>query len=447
MLLNLIFVGLYLLAVLVIGWRAGRKETSSDFIIASRKVGFFRTTASVFAVLGGEMLIVQPALSYALGLGALWFWVGIAVGMILLGLAAPKFKELGDKYGFINLSEYFGLRWGTKNRIFAAIIIFITFFALLAIQFMAVGFIIAPLFHISYPLVVIASGLVVLIYLLLGGYKAVINTDLLQAILMVAIMIGLPLFMDIGQINFSESISVFSFSPFMAISFLIIGIIFNFQAADMWQRIYSARSSKTARNSLFAVAALFLIFGFFMTLIGIAAKNHFPNIDPNEAFFWGLSGLLPFWLLGAAVVMILATIMSTVDTEVYMLASNIAKDFIARTKKEINDAELAKIIRPTMIMLTAIATLIAIFVKDIITMLFGLISFGLSLSPAIIASLFWKLKSKAVFSSMVGGVLAFLALIILGQFNPDNAVLTLPVALIFLIAGQIIFKGERARLI
>ena len=43
---------------------------------------------------------------------------------------------------------------------------------------------------------------------------------------------------------------------------------------------------------------------------------------------------------------------------------------------------------------------------------------------------------------MLGGLIAFFALIILGQFNPDNAVASLPAALIFLIIGQIIFKGS-----
>ena len=440
MTLNFILIGLYLLTVLFIGWRAGKKESPSDFVIASRNVGLFRTSASIFAVLGGEMLIAQAALSYSIGFSAFWFWAGLATGMVLLGFAAAKIKTLGDKYGFINLSEYFGLKWGQSNRIFAALIVFVTFFALLSIQFMAVGNIISPLFNIAYPTIVIGAGLVVLAYLLLGGYKAVINTDLLQAILMFGLLIGLTFFIEIGPVNFSQSIFAAGTTTFF--SLLLIGIFIIFASADIWQRIFSARSAKIARNSLFLTTLLFLIFGFATTLIGVAAFNHFPEIDPGEAFFWGLSALLPVWLLGVGIVMVLATIMSTIDTEVYLLASNIGKDFVARTKKDISDIELGKIIRATMIVLVFIAMLIAIFVRDIVTVLFGLASFGLSLSPAIVGSLFWKLKPKAVFFSMLGGVLAFAVLIVTGQFNPDNAVASLPAALIFLIIGQMIFKGS-----
>lgn len=439
-LLNLGLVILYCLAVLYIGWRAGKRETPQDFIIASRDVGYFRTTASIFAVLGGEMLIAQAALAYVMGFGAYWFWTGLALGMVFLGLAAPKIKSLGDTYGFINLTEYFGHKWGKFNRYLAALIVFATFFALLALQFIAVGTIVSPLFNISYSIVVIASGLIVLAYLLLGGYKAVIATDLLQAILMFFLFIGLLFFMDIETINVTQSI--FEISPVIFISFLAIGIFIAFSSADIWQRIYSAKTNQIARKSLFSVTALFLIFGFAITIVGVVARNHFANLDPNSAFYYGLFQLLPPYLLGAAIVMVLATIMSTIDTEVYLVASSIAKDFIAQ-RRQLSDAELAKVIGVAMVILSAAAVLFAIFVRDVLSVLFGLASILLSLSPAVIASLFWELKPKAVALSMIGGIAGFLALIAFNQFTPENSVISLPAALIFLVIGQLVFKRRR----
>lgn len=438
-LFNLGLVILYLFAVLFIGWRTGKRETPQDFIIASRKVGFFRTTASVFAVLGGEMLIAQAALAYSMGFGAFWFWAGLALGMILLGLAAPKIKTIGDTYGLINLSEYFGHRWGKLSRYLVALIIFITFFALLALQFIAVGTIISPLFNVSYSLVVIVSGLVVLAYLLLGGYKAVVATDLLQAILMFVLFVGLIFFIDFGDINFTESL--LTISPAIFIAFLALGIFLSFSSADIWQRIYSARTNKIARSSLFTVTTLFLVFGFCMTLVGVVARNRFANLNPNDAFYYGLFQLLPPWLLGAAIVMVLATIMSTIDTEVYLVASSIARDFIAQRRK-LTDEQLTKVISYAMIVLSGVAMIFAIFVRDILSILFGLSSLLLSVSPVVIASLFWKLKSNAVILSLIGGIAAFLVLIVMNQLTPENSVITLPAALVFLLIGQVIFRVQ-----
>lgn len=436
MALNIVFVALYFFGVLYIGWRAGRRETPQDFIIASRNVGFFRTTASIFAVLGGEMLIAQTALAYSLGFGSFWFWIGLSAGMPLLALAAPKIKEMADKHGLLNLSEYFGIYWGQSNRIFSALIIFVSFFALLALQFIAIGTIISPLFQISYALTIIVSGLVVVLYLLLGGYKAVVNTDLLQAILMFFLLIGLTFFIGASRPTTAEVINV---SPTLFVSFLIIGVFVVFSSADIWQRIYSAKSASVARSSLLTVTLLFLVFGFFLTLVGATAKTHFPNIDPNQAFYWGLLQLLPPWLLGFAIVMVLATIMSTIDTEVYLISSTIAKDFVAGFR-ELSESRLIRTISWTMVILSLSAMVFAIFVRDVLSVLFGLASLLLSLAPAVIGSFFWKLKPRAVFASLLGGVGTFMALIIFGYFTPENSVATLPGAVILLILGQIVFR-------
>ena len=72
----------------------------------------------------------------------------------------------------------------------------------------------------------------------------------------------------------------------------------------------------------------------------------------------------------------------------------------------------------------------------------GILSLILAVSPAIIGSLFWKMKSNAVFLSMLAGVISLIILIITGNFNPDNSIITLPTAIVFLIIGQIIFKKQ-----
>lgn len=432
---------MYFVAVIAIGYWSGKRENKQDFIIASRKVGVLRSSASMFAILGGEILIAQAAISYVYGIAAMWVWIGVALGAVCLGLAVGKIKPAADKNEHLTLSEYFHHKWGKRSSFIAAIIIFVGIFALLSMQFMAVGSLVAPLFNWSYSLVVIITGGVVLIYLLLGGYKAVINTDFVQAALMIVIVIILAAVVPLGSFSASD-FNLFSLSAGIIVSFLFLGICTMFVAADLWQRIYSARDVKTARKSLWLTAALFLIFGFAITIIGISAGNNFPNADPNNAFYLGMSSLIPVSLLGIALVLVLAAVMSTIDTEVFVLASSVAKDFIGRRKK-LNEDEIMKIIRVSMIVLTVLSVVFAILVRDIMGVLFTLLSLTLSLSPAIIASLFWKLKSKAVLVSLIAGVLAFLVLFAIGQLTAENAVVTFPAALIFLIIGQIFFKKDK----
>ncbi len=435
---NFILIGLYFLILLAIGWWAGRKESEGDFAIARRQVGFFRSTSSMFAVLGGVVLVGQATLAFTIGIGAIWFWVGLALGVVILGLAAPKIKPIADQHNFLTIGEYFKLNWGKANGVLSAVIIFVGFFSLLTAQFIVVGSLLGPFLDISYNTIVILTGIIVLAYLLLGGYKAVVITDVVQALLMIAILVlfasVIPYGDLLGQFNF------FALDAFSILSFVVLGAVTILASADLWQRVFSAQSIKTARNAAYSAATLFLIFGFIITLVGIAAHSAFPDASPDNALFLGIFELIPEGLVGLSIVLVLAAIMSTVDTESFLLSSIIAKDFIpaARLKRD----GLKKVIRLALVGVVILAILVATFVSDILLILFGLISLIITISPAIFGSLFWKLKNKAVLLSMIGGVGTLIVLFVIGKFSPDTAVLTFPAALVLLILGQLIFKKE-----
>ncbi len=429
---------IYFVIVFAIGWWVKKRESAEDYLIAGRKVGLFQTAASMLAVLGGLVIVGQAALAFDLGIAAIWFWVGLALGIVCIGLAAKKIKGVADKGKFLTISDYVFEKFGNKAGYVSAIILFLAFLALLTGQFIAGGSLFAPLLGVNYATAVLILGFGTLIYLLLGGFKAVIKTDLLQFILMFIVFVFLLFTIDIGNYT-PDQMQISSIGGFAIITFLAMGIFSMFGAADYWQRLFSSRDYKTARKASYLTAALFVIFGVALTIVGIAAKNNFPDIASNEALYYGFFQLLPQPLLGLAVVVILAAIMSTIDTELFVLASSIAKDFSHRRKSK-TDKEMQKIIRISLVGLALISMLVAIFVSDVLLVLFSLVSLILCVSPTIIASLFWKIKSKAVILSMLAGVISFLVLFIMGQLTPDTSAITLPTSIIFLIIGQIIFR-------
>jgi len=244
--------------------------------------------------------------------------------------------------------------------------------------------------------------------------------------------------MNIGEYT-PEQLNIGAIGGSGIFIFLIMGIFIMFAAPDVWQRLFAANSIKTVRKASYIYALLLIIFGAALTIVGIAARNNFPNIDSSEALFYGFFQLIPGPLLGLAIIVLLATIMSSIDTQLFVLSSSIAKDFFYR-RKEISEEQMAKIIRMALVPLAIVSMFVAIFVSDILLVIFGIISITLIVSPAIIASLLWKLKNNAVFLSMIGGVLALLILIFTGTFTLETSIATLPSAIVFLIIGQIIFK-------
>lgn len=437
---NILLIAIYFIIVFAIGFWVKRKETVREYLNADRKIGLLQTTASIVAVMGGMILVAQATLGFEMGIAAAWYFVGFALGMVFLGLCVGKIKKMSLEKNFLTLSDYFLEKFDQKNRILSSIIIFITLFALLVGQFIAAGSLFSPLLGINYSIAVLLIMVSVLVYLSLGGFNAVVKTDVLQFFIMVIVFCLVLFIVDLGDYT-PEQINITSIGGSYIVIFLILGIFAVLPAADIWQRIFAAKDTKTARNASFLSAGLFLVFGIVLTIIGIAAKNNFPNIRPEEALYHGLFGLIPLPLVGIAVVFILAAVMSTIDTELFYLSSSISKDFLA-DKFDTSDEKLAKNIRKYILILALISAFTAILFSNILTIVFGIISLSLAISPVLGASFFWKIKNNAAFLSMLAGVISFMILVITGNFNPDNSIITLPVAIIFLIIGQIIFKKK-----
>lgn len=438
---NYSLVGLYFLIVLAVGFRLRNRETTEEFVIGGRKLGVWEIGFSILAVVGGLEMVSQAALTYDVGLASMWFWIGLALGLFLLAAVAPKIKGLAAEHKFVTISDYFFLKFDYKTGLLIATVMFVAFFALLVGQLIAGASLLGPLLNIEYSTSVIVLAVVTLAYLVLGGFRAVTKTDMIQGVIMLFIFVLLLFSIDLKSYAVSN-ITLGGLGSFGTLSFLVIGIFAIFAGADIWQRVFAAKDVATVRKG-FSLGAVFLIlFGLATTMVGLAAKNNFPDINPEEALFFGFFNLIPEQIFSLGIIVVIAAIMSAIDTQLFVLASSAAKDFIGRQKGRTSDEDIKPLITKLLPLITLVGVLVAIFISDILLVFFGLLSLILCVSPSIVGSLFWKLKSNAVFISVLGGVISLVVLAIMGQFNPENSVITLPVAAILLIAGQFLFRKE-----
>ena len=97
-----------------------------------------------------------------------------------------------------------------------------------------------------------------------------------------------------------------------------------------------------------------------------------------------------------------------------------------------------------MIAFVFLAVVIGIMYQNILALGFSLGSLYLALFPVVFGSLYWKLKESAVFWSLMLALLSVFILFVGNYLTPETAVISLPVALIFLIIFQKMFKGTAA---
>ena len=120
------------------------------------------------------------------------YFIGVVVGTLLFIPFALRLKE-NSKQRFYTLADYFKFNYGKGSAAIVSLITIFLMFGFLVLNLMAGTKLF--MFFTSWPfwLCAMIVMLVVLGYLLMGGFKAVVKTDILQYVAMIAILVLLTI--------------------------------------------------------------------------------------------------------------------------------------------------------------------------------------------------------------------------------------------------------------
>jgi len=412
--MNPILIGLflYLVVVLVIGVKsAGKNRTQSDFLIADRKLGAWAIALSERA--SGEsawLLIGLPGAALAVGFLEIWAAVGCVLGIIFswLFIAVPL-RELAGKYNSMTLPDLFANYFNdeTKSlRIISSLIITFFFTFYVAAQFNAAGKVLNVTFGIpQFTGMLIGAG-IILLYTMLGGFRAVVWTDMVQAIIMFSTLVILPI---VGLFELRHSGNNQLGSELMSLTagktgiwaFLAIlgGLSWGFgytgQPHLLARFIAIKNSAEIKRGRIIAFSwAIPAFFGaFFMGIIGVTLYGAGKFTDPESLMPFMATSLLPGWIAGILISGAMAAMMSTADSQLLVTASAISEDLIHKVgKRNLRPEKLLTISRTVTISVGLIAFIMAYFSTDLV---FSLVSYawsglGASFGPVLLGIIYWK---------------------------------------------------------
>lgn len=189
----------YLSLLILWGLYQGRKvKTSSDYSIAGRNLPGWAAALSERAT--GESswaLLGLPGAAYATGLTEIWTALGCVVGIIAAwSVIAWRLRDEAENYQINTFTEYIAKKHGDAGkwiRIVGSLTIVFFFFFYVGAQFLGGGKTLFALFHLKPEIGMLITALIIVPYTIYGGFRSVVYTDVIQAIVMITTLIIGPI--------------------------------------------------------------------------------------------------------------------------------------------------------------------------------------------------------------------------------------------------------------
>ena len=402
---DLIIIILYFALLIVIGLFTAKGESSEEFLIGGRAIKTFQSMASVgSSLVGAGMLLSYVALVLTYGAGAIWLFIGYIFGFFIFYRFAEYIYPLSQKYRFYTLPDFFYHRFGKRTGFLSAIVVVLICLGWIAVNFIGGGKIIETYTGFDFNYSTIVVGVIISIYLILGGFKAVVRTDAIQFIGLLVLSVLLIYLLSNYSLQLSPAdLNIFHISFGELLSFFLVGVIVPLASAELWQRIYAVESVQTFKKSMIWLAVLLVIVGIVLLFIGLIIRNEIPAANPDTALVDGFSALLPAGLTGLAVVVFYSTIMSSADSYLFAVSSSITQDLFHRKQ---TDSSVKKS-RFWIVVLAILGILIAIFVKEVLGATYFLVALMFALGSVVILSwLFPRISKQMIFYALLFGCLA-----------------------------------------
>jgi len=436
----------YVSILFLIGIIASRRiKSMSDFYVGGKNIGVWAVTFSARATgESGWLLIGVTGMGALAGVSAYWVVVGEVLGVAASWfLMAKKFKRKTDEYNSITVPDFLESHFRTPThrlRVIAAIVlsVFVTIFV--SSQIDATGIAFESFLNVNYFQGALIGFFIVLIYIFVGGFVAVVWSDLFQGLLMFIGLVALPIvvyFSMGGTRGVMDQLHAIDpamtdiwggfddpwMSVFTMLGFAMIGLGF-LGSPQVYVRFMSVRKESMIDKGRWIAILFTLLTDAAAVTIGILARVFFTESGQDPESVFGIGGtevlkmmaenFLPYGIFAIYVAIVLSAIMSTIDSLLVLASSAIVRDFYQKIfRPDLKDEELTRISRvvTVSIALVALGLAMAIALLSPERQIFWVIIFGWSgiaatFCPVIILSLFWKgYSEQGAIASMISGFL------------------------------------------
>ena len=447
-LLELSMLAAYLALLLWIGLRSAKRiKTSDDYTLAGRGVGWvFVLATTAVTMIGGGASVGMVSQVFAVGIAAALVTCAWHLQLVFTGLfVAPKLRGLN----LITIGDYFHLKFGPLARELAEINCMIFLVGVLAAQLAAIGTVTNTVLGIPYGTALLIGASVTIFYATVGGIRAVVNTDVLQFVILVggfgvasALLLvqhgGFEALLSAANPGQADLTSHWSTTRLVSLFFaFLLGETF---APTYTVRCFIARGREHARWGVAGAGVFLLLFLPIATFVLGTAAQIDPDVQtavsaeqdqilqaaiatgqdmsPDTALLQARQVVFPALVrsafhpafAGIMIAAIIAAVMSSADSCLSSLATVIMEDTYRRhINKRASDQQLLRVAQVTTLVAGIMAVACAWFFSNIAdTLVFVYDFWAPTMILPFLVAVFWysPTRIRAVVVSMIVGAVA-----------------------------------------
>jgi SSS family solute:Na+ symporter len=425
--LDLTVIALYFAGVFGIGaYFFRRAKTSEGYFLADRSVGWIAVGASLFASnISSEHFIGLAGSGASSGLAVGSFeWLAVFMCMILAWVFVPFYL----RSGVYTMPEFLERRYGPACRWYLTSVSVIAYVVTkISVSLYAGALVLRAVlgwdFYTSATVMVVATG----IYTIFGGLAAVIYTELVQAVVLLAGAIVLTL-IGLDQVGGMSGLRAavppdffHMIKPMSDPAFPWTGIFFGAPILGVWywctdqmivQRVLGAKNETHARGGALLCGFLKLTPVFVLVLPGLIARALYPDIAGDEAYPTMVARLLPPGLAGFMVAALMAALMSSLAATFNSASTLVTLDVYKVLNPAATGAQLVRVGRYVTVVMVGLSMLWVPFIRYLSSEVYiYLQSVQAYISPPIAAvflvGVFWPRVNRqgAIAALLIGAVL------------------------------------------
>jgi len=431
---HFIVILLYLFTLIGIGlYKAKKIKTQSDFAVAGRSLTPWVLVGTMLATwMGTGSILGNAGKTYETGLAALILPLGSVLGIIILTQIAGKVRD----YEKFTVPEILGDRFGSGARIISVITLVIAYMVIVSYQYNAGGAVLNTILTndqgqslISVETGTIIAAIFIVLYTMLAGLVSVAYTDVANGIIiLLSFIIAIPIFLyeagglsgmassfaSMGKSSHMEFWGVYS--TLDIINFCLPPFLLIMGDANMYQRFFASKDAKGAKSATKVLIIAVAMAELMIITAAWISSSMIPDAEVGKyVLIYASHKFLPTFIGAIMMTTIVGIIISTADSFLLVPATTLMRDiYLNYINPKANEKKIVFLSRVLVLILGIVAYIVSLgFARSagfFERALYAYTIYGASITPSLVAALFWKgaTKAGAVSSIITGAVTTLL---------------------------------------